>query len=729
MSDADTLKEAKQAFSIVAEAEEPNRKTAIEDIKFARLGGDEQWTVNGTNWAQKRRDKGRPVITINMLPKFQRQVMNDIRQNRPAIKVRPADSFADVKTAEVFTGLIRNIEQTSRADTAYDTAAEHAITGGFGYIGVNVKYAGDDTFDQDIVIERKPNPLNIYGDPFDLGADSSEWNSAFETELIPKDEFERRFKDAAAQNWDSGDYRDLTSPWRVENEVLIARWWRREPVKKKVLKLSDGRVVAAEDFARKIDGVSMADMCAVQGITVTATRDAPGYRVTHTLLTGAEVLEDRVAWPGRYIPLIPVYGEDVVIDGRRVLKSLIRDARDPQMQANYWRTYAAEMIALAPKAPHIGAVGQFDTDPNWATANTDNHPYLEYDPVPGMPPPQRQPPVMISPGAMQLAATATDDIKSTLGLFDASLGARSNETSGKAIMARQREGDVSTFHFADNLSRAIRHVGAIVLDLIPKVYSGERMVRVLGEDGKAQTVQLGPRPAAPPMAAPGPMPPQMMPPQPPQAAPQAPQGVPGMPGAPMAPYGLPDAPSGQEAAIPPQVFDLTAGKYDLVVQAGPSYTTRREETAAVLTDIMRALPQSVAVLGPIALKAMDVPGIEEVTDQLKQVAAQSKPPDPAQAKMAEVQANAAAKQAELQAQAQHDMARMQMDMAAKQKAAENDMQIALIKVENDKQVAFRKAEMDAEIAAYKANVDAAAKVRAAQIQGAASMMQQPPGTA
>lgn len=719
MSDADTLKDAREAFSVVQSAEADNRKNAIDDTKFARLGGDYQWTVNGTNWADKRRSKGRPVITINMLPKFQRQVMNDIRQNRPSIKVRPADSGADVKTAEVYTGLIRNIEQTSRADTAYDTAAEHAITGGFGFIGVNVKYATDD-FEQDIVIERKPNPLNIYGDPFDLGADSSEWNSAFETELLSKDEFERRFPDAKPINFGDGEWKgDGIEHWRVDDEVLIARWWRREHVKKKILKLSDGRVVSAEDFARKIEGLSMADMCAAEGIQVVGEREAPGYKVSHTLLTAVEVIEKQTAWPGRYIPLIPVYGEDVVVDGRRVLKSLIRDARDPQMQANYWRTYAAEMIALAPKAPHVGAVGQFDTDPNWSTANTENHPYLEYDPVAGAPPPQRQPPVMISPGAMQLAASATDDIKATLGLFDASLGAKSNETSGRAIMARQREGDVSTFHFADNLSRAIRHVGAIVLDLIPKVYSGKRMVRVLGEDGKAQTVQLGPKPAAPPMGMPAPG----GPPGPPQGP--MPSQMPG-PGPQQA---MQATPPGMEAPIPPDVFDLTAGKYDLVVQAGPSYTTRREETAAVLTDIMRALPQSVAVLGPIALKAMDVPGIEEVTDKLQQVADQSKPPDPHAAKMAEVQANMAAKQAELQAQAQHDMMRLNADMEAKQKAAANDMQIAMVKAENDKQVAFRKAEIDAEVSAYKANVDAAAKVRAAQIQGAASMMQQPPGTA
>lgn len=727
MSDESTLKEARDAFQVAADAEADNRARALDDIKFARIGEDNQWTVNGVNWAQKRRDTRRPVLTINMLPKFERQVMNDIRQNRPSIKVRPVDSGADVKTADVYTGLIRNIEQTSRADTAYDTAAEFAITGGFGYFGVNIDYASDDTFDQDILIERKPNPFCIYGDPYDLGADSSNWMSAWETELIERDEFDRRFKGAKPTDWQAGsDYHNLSAPWRVDNEVLIARWWRRAKVSKTILKLSDGRVVAKEDFERKLDGISMADICAATGVEVVGTREAPSYRVTHTLMTGAEVLEEETDWPGRYIPIVPVYGEDIVVDGKRILKSLIRDARDPQMQLNYWRSYAAEMVALQPKAPYVGVVGQFDTDPHWETANNDNHPYLEYDPVAGAPPPQRQMPAALPPGARDLALMANDDIKGTLGLFDASIGARSNETSGKAILARQREGDVSTFHFADNLSRAIRHGGAIIMDLIPKVYSGQRMVRVLGEDGKAQTVKLGPKPPGPPpgqqmpmapgsIAPPQSMPPpgqmapaQQMPPMGQMAPPQTmpPPGVMNTQQQSLPMQAMASPPPGTEPPVPPEVFDLTVGKYDLVVQAGPSYTTRREETAAVLTDIMRALPQSVAVLGPIALKAMDVPGIEEVTSKLEQVAEQSKPQDPAQAKMAEAQVNLQIKQMEIQAEAKAQTDKAQQDFALQTQAQQQEAALSSAKAQAEHELERQKAQWQMELEMWKAGQQA-----------------------
>jgi len=212
------------------------------------------------------------------------------------------------------------------------------------------------------------------------------------------------------------------------------------------------------------------------------------HKVTQRLLTGAEVLETN-DWAGRYIPLVPVYGEEVNVEGKRYLRSLIRDAKDPQRMFNYWRTTTTELVALSPKAPFIGPKGAFQTDQaKWETANTDTHAYIEYD---GNVPPQRQAFAGVPAGALQEALNASDDMKAIIGMYDASLGARSNETSGRAILARQREGDVSTFHFIDNLSRAIEHAGRILIDLIPKVYTGERIVRVLGQDGAAASVQLG----------------------------------------------------------------------------------------------------------------------------------------------------------------------------------------------------------------------------------------------
>jgi hypothetical protein len=320
-------------------------------------------------------------------------------------------------------------------------------------------------------------------------------------------------------------------------------------------------------------------------------------------MSGAEVLET-VDWAGKFIPIVPVYGDELLVDGRRRLRSLVRDAKDPQRMFNYWRTTSTELVALAPKAPFIGRKGAFDTDSaKWATANVQSHAYIEYD---GPEPPIRQPFAGPPAGAISEALNAADDIKSAIGLYDASLGARSNETSGRAILARQREGDVSTFHYVDNLSRAIRHAGRILLDLIPKVYGTARVIRVLGADGKASSV-----------------------------------GV--------APGGQGGQLKGVEA-----IYDLTAGKYDLTVRSGPSFTSRREEAANQMIELIRAYPAAAPALGDLLARNLDWPGAEEVAGRLAALLppqVRGAPPElqAAQAQMAKLSQALTAARAEVEA--------------------------------------------------------------------------------
>lgn len=577
MADKDDLAEAKEVFEDCLDAEAENRASALEDLRFARLG--EQWDHKVL---EQRRKEGRPALTINKQPAFIRQVVNDARQNKPQIKVKPVDGGSDPETAEIMTGLIRNIEYVSGADVAYDTAAEFAVSAGFGYFRIDIDYAYDDTFDLDILIKRIANPFSVFGDPYSTAADSSDWNVGFITEFLTQDQFERQYPNADKVNWD--DLGALGEHWAdIESKtVRVAEYWRRSEVAKKILRLSSGEVIEAELF-EKVDpetGLSQKDIATVSGITVTGEREVKSFKVEHRCMNGAEILK-KTPWPGRYIPIVPVYGEEVNVEGKRYFRSLIRDAKDAQRMFNYWRTTTTELVALAPKAPFIGPAGTFATDPRWETANTETHPYLEYKPIPGQPPPQRQPFAGVPAGALQEALNASDDMKAILGMYDASLGARSNETSGKAIMARQREGDVSTFHFVDNLTRAIRHAGRIIIDLIPHVYTGQRVIRVLGHDGKPQTVPIN-QPVAP-----------------------NPEGA------------YQPVPAGQEPPEQSRIFDLTAGKYDLAVDAGPSFTTRREEVAMLLTEMMRSWPQAVPILGDLLVKYLDLPDAEEIQKRLQ----------------------------------------------------------------------------------------------------------------
>lgn len=548
----DVLQGAQDAFSEAVEAEADNRREWLDDFKFARLG--EQWPADIRQAREKDR---RPCLTINKLPAFLRQVVNDGRQNRPSISVRPADSSGDPATAQVINGLIRNIEYTSNADVAYDTALEHAATGGFGYLRVRTQYAHDDSFDLDIVIDRVANPLTVYGDPRSTAADSSDWNLAFVTEMVSLDTFKRTYRGAQPADFDAQAYDALKGPWRDGDDVRVAEYWRREEVRGKLLQLSGGQLVDGEVWTKNQALFLQA------GLQVVGDREVRRHKVMQYLLSGAEVLSETV-WPGRFIPVIPVYGDEVNIEGKRYFRSLFRDAKDAQRMFNYWRTTSTELVALAPRAPFVGPKGFAKSDPGWRTANTENHAFLEYD---GQIPPQRQGFTGPPAGALQEALNANDDMKSIMGIYDASLGARSNETSGVAIAARQREGDVSTFHFIDNLARAIRHTGRILIDLIPKVYTGPRIVRVIGQDGTAQTVPIN----------------QQV---------QMPNGAAAM-------------------------FDLTAGKYDLTVETGPSFTTKRQEAAAQMTEFMRAVPGAAQLIGDLLAKNLDWPGAEEIAQRLR----------------------------------------------------------------------------------------------------------------
>jgi len=621
----DTVLEALECFKAAQSNESENRNAALEDIKFARLG--QQWPENVLN---QRNQERRPALTINKLPAFIRQVTNEARQNKPAIKVRPVDSGADRKTADVYSGLIRNIEQSSAADIAYDTASDSAVTGGFGYIKVDFDYAHDDTFDKEIKICPVHDPFSIYADPHSTAADSSDWMTAFEICPYSVAQFELEYPKAAKVSWDAD-----TAISENDEEIVLAKYWVREEVEKTVLMLSDGTVIGEDEFLTKNDGLSMADIAKATGLTIKQQRKTRSYKVKRCILSGAEELDDE-KWPGIYIPLIPVYGDVVNIEGKRHFQSLIRHAKDAQRQHNYWHTSATEMLALAPKAPFLVQKGSVDEDPNWLTANTQNHAFLEYS---GSTPPIRLPTDQGAAAAsIQQALVANDNMKGIIGIYDASLGQRSNETSGKAIMARQREGDVSTYHFIDNLSRAIRHTGRIVMDLIPKVYTPGRVVRVIGTDGDVTTAQLG------------------------------------------------------EPADPSQgIYNLGAGKYDLTVEAGPSYTTRRVEASEQMIAMMQANPDLAPIIGDLFFKMQDWPFADKIEERLQQ--AQQNKPDPEAQKME-------LEKQKLQMQAQHDQAKAQADLQLQQQ----QMQLDAAKAAQEIQIEREKAEAQIEIERMKAGL-------------------------
>lgn len=638
--DDDTLQEARERFAEAQDTWSETQTKAIEDVKFGRLG--EQWPAD---IAQRRRAASRPCMTINRMPSFIRQVVNDGRQNRPQVKVRPADSVADPQTAEVFNGLIRHIEAISDADVAYDTALDCQASGGFGFVTIDVDYACDDSFDKEIKICTVPNALSVLWDAHTESHDSQDWDYAFISTVLPEDKFKKQHPKANAEGGEfaaDGHY----SPWYEGKTVRLAKYFEKIEKPRTILLLKDlnGQMsVMGED-----DYLAQKPIFDAAGLSVVQERESKSYEIITRLITGQEILDEK-RWRGSIIPVVPFWGDRFNVEGRWYSNSLIHDAMDAQRIFNFSRSTATELISLAPKVPFIGPKGSFKIDADkWTNVNTENYPYIEYD---GQIPPQRQPFSGVPAGALQEAELANEDMKAIIGISNPSLGMPDDRViSGKAKRMERHESDTSTFHFVDNQHRGIRCIGRILLELIPQVYSGQRIVRILGADGKPANVPLG------------------------------------------QPIQLPNGAT--------RVYDLGAGKYDLVVAAGPSYSTKREEATDALTGVMQAAPQTAPVLGPMLVKMMDIPDGEKAGAMLATLMPPAArqifdgTPMPPPGPPPEMQAQLAAKQAEAQSDQALAQQKAQHDAGLEQQKAHNQFQLAQQAQQNKLQIEQQQAAAD-----------------------------------
>ena len=553
------IAEIRDLYGKTADYWSDDREAARDDIKF-RAG--EQWPE--TVKAQRERDK-RPCLTVDKLNQYVRQIVNDGRQNRPSIKVRPVDSSADVATAEVFQGIVKHIEDRSGADAAYDTALDGAATCGFGYFRVLTEYVGDESFDQEIVIRRIRNSLSVMIDPDSQEADGSDMKYAFVIEEMSKDDFKEKYPGKYPTDFASDkDYGD----W-FGDHVRIVEYWRVEEEERELVQLADGKILSRDSLDELKATIPDIENEIIE------TRMVPKRTVKYCKVSGNDFLEEEKDWPGKYIPIMTVWGNEIDIEGKVTHSGIIRPGKDPQRLYNYSRSAFAERVALTPKAPWVAAEGQVENyEDEWATANTDNHSVLRYTPTSlngtPVPPPQRINASDVPAGFAQDMQISEHDIQGAIGMYAASLGAPSNERSGKAIMARQREGDVGTFHYHDNLNRAIRYCGTVLIDLIPKIYNSSRVIRILGYDGTPGEASIDPNTAS----------------------------------------------ASQKMGVG-MVYNLGVGTYDVSLDTGPSYTTMRQESAAAMTEMVQANPALMQIAGDLIVKAMDWPGAQELADRLK----------------------------------------------------------------------------------------------------------------
>jgi hypothetical protein len=582
-----------------------------------------------------------------------RQVTNDQRQNRPSGKVIPADDRADPQVAEIYDGVVRHIEYMSDADVAYDTACENQVTFGEGYWRLLTEYCDENTFDQDIKIERIRNSFSVYMDPTIQDPCGSDAKWCFITQDMTRDEYERLFPDATPITalMDQGTGDSATAQWVTQNTVRIAEYFCVE-YKRVKLNLYPGNVTLQEGEPEDRQMQAM-------GLMPVRSRMAQVPQVKWMKTNGYEILEEQ-DWAGRWIPVIRVIGNEFEVDGQILVSGLVRNAKDAQRMYNYWVSQEAEMLALAPKAPFIGYGGQFEGyETQWKTANTQNWPYLEVNPdvTDGngsiLPLPQRAQPPMAQQGLIAAKMGAADDIKATTGQYDSSIGATSNERSGRAILARERQGDTGTYHFVDNLARAIRYSTRQIVDLIPKIYDTQRIARIIGVDGETKMARIDP-----------------MQPEPVREV------------------------RDQAGVVIEKIYNPSVGKYDVVVTTGPSYLTKRQEAMDAMSQILQGSPQLWAVAGDLFVKNMDWPGAEELAARLRKTI------DP---KLLEDQDDPALQAANKQIQV------MMQEMQTMQQMLQNVTQ----SMEAQKlQIDTFKAEADAEVKAYEAETRRLAALQA-----------------
>jgi hypothetical protein len=542
------LAEAKAVYKELDEWWAENRQKWLEDAKFRIVGEGNQWP---DDIKKKREAEKLPCLEVDKLNQYVRQVVNDGRQNRPAIKVRPVDDDGDPEVAGALQGLIRHICDRSNADEAFDTALDHATGCGFGFFRVLTEYAHERTFNQELVVRRVPNPLAVLLGRHQL-ADGSDAKVGFIVEDVPTDEYKKRHPGASITNWNDAAFGE---GWSSEKSIRVCEYWYKVEEPEDLHLLADGTTATqAEYLAAKDAGLDVP--------AIVETRQIPTCKVKWCRMSGAEILEQR-DWLGKYIPIVPVYGNEQNIEGKVIFSGLIRAGRDPQKLYNFSRSAFAQRVALTPKAPWLAPVEATEGHENqWSNSNVGQQAVLPWNSVTAegqqIPSPQRIDPTDVPAGFTQEMQLSEHDIRGALGMHKASLGEESNEKSGRAIMARQREGDTGTFHYQDNLNRAIRYLGRILVDAAPKYYDSKRVVRMLGEDGTPTMAQIDPE--------------------------------------------MTEAVRKQGSEV---IYNLNVGTYDVSVAAGPSYTTKRQEAAEAMIEMTRANPSMWQTHGDIIVKSQD----------------------------------------------------------------------------------------------------------------------------
>lgn len=663
--------EAKERYEYAKHAYSTSRAQAIEDTKFAFGDGDNGWQWDA-GIAEQRKADTKVCLTINLTAQHCNQILNPIRQQRPSGKVLPVDDFADVKTAEILSGLVRSIQSASNADTAHDIASEHMVYGGEGSWFVTYEYESPASFKKVVKVKPCVNPQLVFVDPDAIEPDKSDAEWGFIFEDVKKSTFEREnpdIKDAGSWNEDN------KAQWVTKETIRDALYFYCEHEKDTALLLSDGSSLLESSLADGVrrNGKTLVNVADGSIINIVDERETVTKKWKRCRIVGGHDepidLED---WPGDFLPIITVVGKEININGEIVRKGHVASLKDPARMCNYAYSETVQTLALQNKIPYLAAAEAVDGhEEAWGRANHSNDAYLPWNAFDengnAIPKPERQAPPTFPAAQIQLLQISTEEMRGASGQHNANFGIKSEAVSGVGISRLQQQGDVATFHYPDNLARGIRYEIKIIVNLIQKIMDTKQVVRILGLDGVAESVTLDPK------------------------HPQA--------------YSESRLNTGDIQKI----FNPNVGLYDISIDTGPSYKTQRQEAFSALTELAGRSPALMSVAGDIIMRAADFPQAQELADRLKKTlppALQDHQDGGTEQQLASVTAQAQQMQQQLEI-----MAQQLQEAQGKLQQADSGILKAKLDIEGKLQLA----QLDAQMLERKLQIESNAKVQAAQI--------------
>lgn len=688
-NDDDIVTEARKRFEYAEKTFSSTRLQAVEDTKFYAADSDNGWQWPDEIRKQRQFDK-RVCLTVNTTAQHVNQIVNQIRQSRPACRVLPVDNYADKKTAEILSSLIRNIQSSSGGDDAHDIAAEHAVVGGDGYWRIITEYENPASFEQVIKIKPILNPQLVYIDPDAKEIDKSDAMWGFIFEDISKEQFKREHPEIDPSSWQPNK-----THWVSEETFRQAEYFYCEWVKDTALLLADGSTLLESKIHENVtrDG-NMLYMADGQSMEIVKERETERKQWHWCKLVGGhDEPIDSTEWAGEYLPIINVVGKEINVNGEVIRKGVVRDLKDPARMLNYSYSETVQTLALQNKVPYLAPAEAIEGyEQIWGAANLENRAFLPYNAIDDdgnpIPMPQRQQPAVMPSAQVQLLQLSTEEMRAASGQQNANFGIKSEASSGVGIQRLKSQGEIATFHFPDNLARGLRYEARILIDLIQKIYDTKRIVRVLGLDGKQASAVLDP---------------------------QHPQ-----------PYSEIDI--GEQDIQ--KIFNPQIGTYDVVIDTGPSFQTQRQEAFAALTELAGRSPALLNVAGDIIMRAADFPMADELAKRLEKTLPPNLQDQKGGAEQQLAQAQQQMQQAQQQLQtmqqqmqmmqqkvqeAESGQAKIQLEGQLKMQLAQLDAQIQEKKLAIEAELKQRQSERDAEIALLKAEKDAQVKYQIAKM--------------